>query len=38
LLLSSVPILRRKKGTEKLAPVTCAHAAAEEGYKRAFAA
>ena len=38
LLLSSVPMLRRKKGTEKLAPVTCAHAAAEEGYKRAFAA
>ena len=28
--LSPVPILRRKKGTEKLAPVPCAHAAAEE--------
>ena len=38
LILSPVPTLRRKKGTEKLAPVTCAHAAAEEGYKRAFAA
>uniref|UniRef100_UPI003FEF8B23 hypothetical protein n=1 Tax=Waltera intestinalis TaxID=2606635 RepID=UPI003FEF8B23 len=36
--LSPVPTLRRKKGTEKLAPVICAHAAAEEGYKRAFAA
>ena len=35
LLLSSVPILRRKKGTEKLAPVTCAHAAAEEGHREA---
>ena len=36
LLLSSVPILRRKKGTEKLAPVTCAHAAAEEGAQAEF--
>ncbi len=35
MLLSSVPILRRKKGTEKLAPVTCAHAAAEEGHREA---
>ena len=35
LLLSSVPILRRKKGTEKLAPVTCAHAVAEEGHREA---
>ena len=35
MLLSSVPMLRRKKGTEKLAPVTCAHAAAEEGYREA---
>ena len=35
LLLSSVPILRRKKGTEKLAPVPCAHAAAEEGHREA---
>ena len=34
MLLSSVPILRRKKGTEKLAPVTCAHAAAEEGTEK----
>ena len=34
--LSPVPILRRKKGTEKLAPVTCAHAAAEEGAQAEF--
>jgi len=34
LLLSSVPTLRQKKGTEKLAPVICAHAEAEEGYRR----
>ena len=33
--LSPVPTLRRKKGTEKLAPVTCAHTAAEEGYREA---
>ena len=33
--LSPVPTLRRKKGTEKLAPVTCAHAAAEEGHSEA---
>ena len=31
--LSPVPTLRRKKGTEKLAPVICAHTAAEEGYR-----
>ena len=31
MLLSSVPTLRRKKGTEKLAPISCAHAEAEEG-------
>ena len=36
LLLSSVPILRRKKGTEKLAPVPCAHAAAEEWAQAEF--
>ena len=35
MLLSSVPTLRRKKGTEKLAPVICAHAEAEEGYREA---
>ena len=34
LLLSPVPTLRRKKGTEKLAPVTCAHVEAEEGHRR----
>ena len=33
--LSPVPTLRRKKGTEKLAPVICAHAAAEEGHREA---
>ena len=33
--LSSVPMLRRKKGTEELAPVICAHAEAEEGYREA---
>ena len=27
--------LRRKKGTEKLAPVSCAHVEAEEGYRLA---
>ena len=36
LLLSSVPILRRKKGTEKLAPVTCAHVAAEKWAQAEF--
>ena len=30
LLLSPVPTLRRKKGTEKLAPISCAHVEAEE--------
>ena len=35
LSLSPVPTLRRKKGTEKLAPVICAHTAAEEGYREA---
>ena len=36
LLLSSVSILRRKKGTEKLAPVTCAHVAAEKWAQAEF--
>ena len=36
LLLSSVPILRRKKGTEKLAPVPCAHVAAEKWAQAEF--
>ena len=36
LLLSSVPILRRKKGTEKFVPVPCAHAAAEEWAQAEF--
>ena len=35
MILSPVPTLRRKKGTEKFVPVTCAHAAAEEGYREA---
>ena len=35
LLLSPVPTLRQRKGTEKLAPVTCAHAEEEEGYREA---
>ena len=35
MLLSPVPTLRRKKGTEKLAPVTCAQVEAEEGYREA---
>ena len=35
LLLSPVPTLRWKKGTEKLAPVSCAHVEAEEGYREA---
>ena len=29
--LSPVPTLRRKKGTEKLAPVSCAHAGRKKG-------
>ena len=36
MLLSSVPILRRKKGTEKLAPVTCANVAAEKWAQAEF--
>ena len=35
MILSPVPTLRRKKGTDRLAPVTCAHAEAEEGYRPA---
>ena len=35
LLLSPVPTLRRKKGTDELALVTCAHAVAEGGYRLA---
>ena len=35
LLLSPVPTLWRKKGTEKPAPVTCAHTVAEEGNRLA---
>ena len=31
--LSPVPTLWKKKGTEKLVPVTCAHALEEEGYR-----
>ena len=31
LLLSPVPTLRWKKGTEELAPVSCTHIEAEEG-------
>ena len=34
--LSPVPTLRRKKGTEKLAPVTCAHVAAEKWAQAEF--
>ena len=34
MFLSPVPTLRRKKGTEKLDPISCAHAEAEEGYRR----
>ena len=30
MILSPVPTLRRKKGTEELDPITCAHAEAEE--------
>ena len=29
-----MPTLWRKKGTEKLAPISCAHAEAEEGYEK----
>ena len=35
MFLSLVPTLRRKKGTEELVPVACAHAEAEEGHKGA---
>jgi hypothetical protein len=35
LILSPVPTLRRKKGTEKLDPISCAHAEAEEGHRLA---
>ena len=35
LILSSMPTLRRKKGTEKLDSVSCAHAAVEEGHREA---
>ena len=34
MFLSPVPTLRRKKGTEKLDPISCAHVEAEEGYRR----
>ena len=33
LLLSPVPTLWRKESTEKLAPISCANAVAEEGYR-----
>ena len=36
LFLSPVPTLRRKKGTEELVPISCAHAEAEEGYREAW--
>ena len=36
LFLSPVPRFRRKKGTEKLAPISYAHAEAEEGHRRAL--
>ena len=35
MILSSVPTLRRKEGTEELDPVIYAHAEAEEGYRLA---
>ena len=35
MFLSPVPTLRRKKGTEKLAPISCAQVEAEEGYREA---
>ena len=31
MFLSPVPTLRRKKGTEELVPISCAHTEAEEG-------
>ena len=36
LFLSPVPTLRQKKGTEKLAPIICAHVEAEKGTPWAF--
>ena len=33
MILSPVPTLRQKKGTEKLDPISCAHVEAEEGYR-----
>ena len=33
MFLSPVPTLMRKKGTEKLDPISCAHVEAEEGYR-----
>ena len=36
LILSPVPTLRRKKGTEKLDPISCAHTEAKEGYREAW--
>ena len=36
MILSPVPTLRRKKGTEKFVPVPCAHAAAEEWAQAEF--
>jgi len=30
-----VPTLKRKKGTEKLDPIYCAHVEEEEGYREA---
>ena len=35
MLLSPVPKLRRKKGTEKLDSISCAQVEAEEGYREA---
>ena len=35
MFLSPVPTLRRKNGTEKLVPISCAHAKAEEGHRGA---
>ena len=36
LILFPVPTFRRKKGTEKLAPISCAHAEVGEGYREAW--
>ena len=35
MFLSPVPTFRRKKGTEELLPITCAHAEAKEGHREA---